>query len=415
MTTSPLPTAEFLYPKLEGPVRVVLLEKIDAAVARNFRFQGFEVVEDARGLTGSDLIELIREAHVVGIRSKSKVTREVLAACPKLLAIGCFCIGTNQVDLKAAAERGVVVFNSPFENTRSVAELIIAEVITLSRQLGDRNREMHQGGWHKVSAGCHEIRGKSLGIVGYGHIGSQLSVLAEAMGMRVYFYDVIRKMPLGNSVRLDSLPALLAVADFVTLHVPETPETVRMIGAAELALMKQGSYLLNASRGTVVDIDALAAALRSKHLAGAAVDVFPVEPAHNGEALFVSPLQNIPNVILTPHIGGSTEEAQINIGKDVEAKLIKFLKTGKTIGSVNFPEVGISGKPGQHRITNVHHNTPGVLKAINSLLSDFNVTSQVLQTAESLGYIIIDVDADVSDLRDKFAELKDSLRTRILW
>lgn len=412
---SPLPQAEFLFDKFYGKVKIVLMEKIDKEVATRLREQGFEVVEDHRGLTGQPLIDLIHDATCIGIRSKSKVTREVLDACPKLLAIGCFCIGTNQVDLKAASERGVVVFNSPFENTRSVAEMIIAEIITLARQMGDRNKELHAGNWFKVSAKCFEIRGKKLGIVGYGHIGSQLSVLAEAMGMHVYFYDVIRKMPLGNSTRLDTLNSLLTTCDFVTLHVPETPETIKMIGPAQLAIMKQGAYLLNASRGTVVDIEALAESLQSGHLAGAAIDVYPTEPSQNGEGLFVSPLSGLPNVLLTPHIGGSTEEAQANIGRDVEAKLIKFIKTGKTIGCVNFPEVAISGKPGFHRLTNIHVNQPGVLRAINTLLSEYNVSAQILKTTESLGYIVIDVDADVSDLRERLAEFPSSIRTRILW
>jgi D-3-phosphoglycerate dehydrogenase / 2-oxoglutarate reductase len=414
-TVSPLPNAQFLFK--DSDITVVLFEKIDHSVAEFFASHGFNVREVPKGLAGDELIEAIKDAQVIGIRSKTKMTEAVLRASSHLLAIGCFCIGTNQVDLQVAKELGIPVFNSPFENTRSVAELIIGEIIALSRFLCDRSKEMHDGQWAKTSVNCHEIRGKKLGIVGYGHIGSQLSVLAESMGMRVYFHDIERRMPLGNSVPCQSLDELLTTVDFVTLHVPATEETHNLMNAARINLMRRGSYLLNASRGSVVDLDALAEALRSGHLRGAAVDVFPVEPKFNCDD-FCTPIRGLPNVIMTPHTGGSTEEAQVGIGRDVSGKLLKFVKAGKTVGAVNFPNIAPPRSVPAHRITNVHANQPGFLKRINSVLAEFNVTQQILRTDGAIGYLLIDFDTadpDIANLRQHIASLDASLRTRLLW
>jgi len=355
--------------------------------------------------------------HVLGIRSKTHVTAEALKHARRLLTLGCFCIGTNQVDLGAANRGGVPVFNAPFSNTRSVAEMILAEIVMLARQLGDRVREVHTGKWRKVAAGCYEVRHKTLGIVGYGHIGRQIGVLAEALGMRVVFFDVQSKLPMGNNRSVESLGALLEQSDFVTLHVPETPQTKNMIGAAELAKMKQGSFLLNASRGTVVQIGALAEALRTKHLAGAAIDVYPEEPEANTDD-FGTELRDLPNVILTPHIGGSTMEAQEAIGREVATSLIKFVNSGATTGAVNFPQVEIAPLAGAHRILNAHRNVPGVLRDINRIVSDLeaNIRAQILATDPNIGYLIMDLDQDVSDrVREKIAALETNIRTRILY
>jgi D-3-phosphoglycerate dehydrogenase len=341
----------------------------------------------------------------------------VLAEAHNLLTIGCFCIGTNQVALRDANHRGVPVFNAPFSNTRSVAEMIIAEIIMLARQLGDRVREVHEGRWRKVATGCYEVRGKTLGIVGYGHIGSQVGVLAEALGMRVVFYDVMTKLPMGNNYACGSLGELLDQADFVTLHVPATPQTQWMIGPQELARMKKGAYLLNASRGTVVQIPALAAALRSGHLGGAAIDVFPEEPESNSDG-FKTELQGIPNVLLTPHIGGSTMEAQAAIGREVATSLLKFVNVGATTGAVNFPQVELAPARGTHRILNVHRNVPGVLRDVNKIVSDLNanIHSQLLATDAEIGYLIMDLDQDVSDaVSRRIAGLETNLRTRVLY
>ncbi|KAJ3198695.1 Phosphoglycerate dehydrogenase ser3 [Dinochytrium kinnereticum] len=325
----------------------------------------------AKALPEDQLKEKIKDVHAIGLRSKTQLTKEVLQEAKELLVIGCFCIGTNQVNLEYAASRGIAVFNSPFSNSRSVAELVIAEIIALSRQVTDRNAEMHAGSWNKVSLmNCHEIKGKTLGIIGYGHIGSQLSVLADSFGMAVIYYDVLQIMHLGTAKPTASLGDLLKQADIVSLHVPETPETKNMIGEREISQMKKGAYLINASRGTVVDIPALASALKSGHLAGAAVDVFPVEPFTNGKN-FSSELVGSPNTILTPHIGGSTEEAQSAIGVEVGSALLKFLKTGSTLGAVNFPEVDLrtsSSKKKLVRILNCHQNVPGVLKRSKSVI-----------------------------------------------
>ena len=403
------------FPK--NQIKVLLLEGISPTALEVFGAEDFRVEAIKTALTPDELARRIKDVHVLGIRSKTHVTAEVLAGARRLLTLGCFCIGTNQVDTAAANRRGIPVFNAPFSNTRSVAELMIAEIIGLSRQLGDRSREVHAGKWRKVAAGCFEIRGKVLGIVGYGHIGRQLGVLAEAMGMRVVFYDRSAKLPMGNNTAASSLDELLAEADFVSMHVPETPQTRDMIGAAALGRMKRGSYLLNASRGTVVVIPALAEALREGHLAGAAVDVYPEEPEGNGEG-FKTALQGLPNVILTPHVGGSTEEAQAAIGREVALSLTKFVNAGATTAAVNFPVIEPPVSPGTHRILNVHRNVPGVLRDINRIVSDLqaNIQAQILATDATIGYLLMDLDKDVSgDVQKAIAALETNIRTRILF
>ncbi len=418
MTQRAMPSANSpvtSFPKSE--IKVLLLENIHSSAHELFATEGFEVEAVTGALSDDELTRRIRDVHVLGIRSKTQVTARALDEARRLLTVGCFCIGTNQVALRHANSRGAPVFNAPFSNTRSVAELTIGEIVMLSRQLGDRSREVHAGQWRKVATDCHEIRGKTLGIVGYGHIGRQLGVLAEGFGMRVVFFDIQSKLPMGNNRGAASLDDLLGQADFVSLHVPATKQTEKMIGPAELAKMRRGSYLMNASRGTVVDIDALAVALREKRLAGAAIDVFPQEPEANGEG-FESPLRGIPNVILTPHIGGSTEEAQESIGREVATSLVKFVNSGATTGAVNFPNVELPLAPGAHRILNVHRNVPGVLRDINKTVSDLNanIRSQVLSTDSDIGYLIMDIDQDVSDdVRQGIASLGTSIKTRILY
>ncbi|MFO0615331.1 MAG: phosphoglycerate dehydrogenase [Polyangiaceae bacterium] len=398
------------------PYRALLLEGIHPGARDALAAEGLEVTLLPSSPPKAELLELVKTVDVLGIRSKTQITAEVLAAAPDLLTIGCFCIGTNQVDLDVANKRGVPVFNAPLSNTRSVAELMIAEIIVLSRQLGDRSREVHEGIWNKNAKGCHEIRGKNLGIIGYGHIGRQVGVLAEAMGMRVTFYDVASRLPMGNNRPAHDMDQLLSESDFVTLHVPETRETKNMIGAAQIARMRKGAYLLNASRGTVVVIEELASALRSGHLAGAAVDVYPEEPEANGNG-FESELRGLPNVILSPHIGGSTMEAQEAIGKEVSTSLAKFVSRGVTTSAVNFPEVERPLVAGKHRILNVHRNVPGVLRDINRIVSDShaNIHAQVLATDQHIGYLVMDLDQDVSEeVCAKVGQLETSLRTRIL-
>lgn len=366
--------------------------------------------------SAADLKKLLPDYDLLGIRSKTELTKDLLESAPNLLAVGCFCIGTNQVDLAAAKAKGAPVFNAPHSNTRSVAELVIAELVMLARQLGDRNTLSHQGGWMKSADGAREIRGKVLGIVGYGHIGSQVSVMAESMGLRVCFYDTVKKLPLGNARACSSLDELLGSSDFVTLHVPETRQTKDMIGAKQLKKMKKGSYLLNLSRGTVVVIDDLVAAIQEKHIAGCALDVFPIEPASNKEK-FLSPLQNLPNTILTPHIGGSTEEAQLAIGAEVAESFLRFIRAGTTAGAVNFPHVELAMSPGAHRIMNVHKNEPGVLGEINSLVSKYgaNILGQQLSTDSKIGYMVMDVEkAEAEKLADEIGKLSRSIRTRVV-
>jgi D-3-phosphoglycerate dehydrogenase len=398
-------------------IKVLLLENVHPSALEAFGAYGFDVEQRAGALKEEELVEAVRGVHLLGIRSKTRVTPRVLAAGDQLLSVGCFCIGVNQVDLDAANRSGVPVFNAPFSNTRSVAELIIGEIIALARRLGDRSREVHAGQWSKAAVACYEVRGKTLGIVGYGHIGQQLGVLAEAMGMRVAFYDVGAKLPMGNNRAVHSLDALLGEADFVSLHVPETPATKDMIGAAEIRKMRPGSYLLNASRGSVVVIADLARALVDKHLAGAAVDVYPEEPETNSKG-FHSELQGLDNVILTPHVGGSTEEAQEAIGREVSKTLTTFVTTGATRGSVNFPQVELPPYRGAHRILNVHKNVPGVLRDVNSIVSDLhaNIESQVLSTDPNIGYLIMDLSKDVSaDVSAAVAALPTNIRTRVLY
>ncbi|KAI8341997.1 hypothetical protein BC941DRAFT_415064, partial [Chlamydoabsidia padenii] len=392
--TQPKPKA--LRPFNSSEVKILLLENINETAVKAFIKEGYQVETFTKALGGDELIEKIRDAHVIGIRSKTKLTKEVLEQAKNLLVIGCFCIGTNQVDLQAAAKSGIAVFNSPFSNSRSVAELVIGEVITLARQLGDRNIEMHQGIWNKVSKNCYEIRGKILGIVGYGHIGAQLSVLAESMGMTVYFYDVLQIMPLGTAKQTDSLEELLSIADFVTLHVPELEETKNMIGEREIiGYMKKGAFLLNNARGTVVQIPALVKALNSGHLAGAAIDVYPKEPAANGPHFTDYPdLLACQNLIMTPHIGGSTEEAQRMIGIEVSNALVKFINEGTSIGAVNFPQIDLreirEDDADTVRVLYIHQNIP-VLLGINEIFADHNVEKQYSDSKGDIAYVMADI------------------------
>ena len=403
------------FPKSE--IKILLLENVHPVANEAFAAEGFHVETVKGALPEAELAERVRDVHVLGIRSKTQITPKVLDEARRLLTVGAFCIGTNQIALAHANKRGVPVFNAPFSNTRSVAELILAEIVMLSRHLGDRSREVHEGKWTKVAVGSHEVRGHTIGIVGYGHIGSQVGVLAEAFGMRVVFYDIVAKLPMGNNRPMTKLEDVLAESDFVTLHVPETPQTKNLIGHAELAHMKKGACLLNASRGTVVVIEALAEAIRSGHVGGAAVDVYPEEPESNSDG-FASALRGLPNVILTPHIGGSTEEAQEAIGREVSAALIKYINNGATTGAVNFPQVELPLARDAHRILNVHKNVPGVLRDINKIVSDCNanIRAQLLSTDPDIGYLIMDLDQDVSqDVKRAVAALPTSIKTRILF
>ena len=398
-------------------IEVLLLENVHATAHEIIGAEGFRIEAVSSALGEDELAEKLRSVHVLGIRSKTRVTERALEEAKRLLTIGCFCIGTNQVDLAAANRRGIPVFNAPFSNTRSVAELIVAEIIALARQLGDRSREMHEGRWRKAAAGAFEVRGKTLGIVGYGHIGSQVGVLAESLGMRVLYYDTTAKLPMGNNTPVASLTELLGAADFVTLHVPDTQQTRGMMGAPELAKMRQGSYLLNASRGSVVVLPALAEAVKGGHLAGAAVDVYPEEPESNTDS-FATPLRGLRNVLLTPHVAGSTSEAQAAIGREVGARLVKFVNAGATTGAVNFPQLELQPVKGTHRILNAHRNVPGVLRDINRIVSELgaNIHSQILSTDPEVGYLIMDLDQDVSrEVKNSVAGLPTSIKTRILY
>ena len=399
-------------------IRFLLLEGIHPSAIAVLKAAGYTNIESLPGaLPDEALANKIASAHFVGIRSRTQLTAEMLSHAGKLVAIGCFCIGTNQVDLQAALERGIAVFNAPFSNTRSVAELVLAEAIMLMRGVAAKNAAAHRGDWLKSADHAYEIRGKTLGIVGYGAIGTQLSVLAEGLGMEVIFYDVASKLPMGTARQVAQLPELLAQADVVTLHVPETAATRWMIGAGQIGAMKRDGVLINASRGTVVDIDALAQALRDKQLLGAAIDVFPEEPRNNRD-VFESPLRGLDNVILTPHVGGSTVEAQENIGVEVAEKLVKYSDNGTSTSSVNFPEVALPAHPGKHRLLHIHRNVPGVLARINQVFSDnhINIAAQYLQTREALGYVVIDIDAAHSDVAlAKLAEVPGTLRSRVLF
>ena len=406
------------YPRQD--IRVLLLEGVSRSAVETFRAAGYSQIDfHEKSLPEAELKQRIAEAHLIGIRSRTQLTGEVLDHAKRLISIGCFCIGTNQVDLVAAKALGIPVFNAPYSNTRSVAELVIAEAILLMRRIPQKNAECHRGGWSKSAAGSFEVRGKVLGIVGYGHIGTQTGVLAESLGMQVIYHDVETKLTLGNARAAGGLGDLLERSDIVTLHVPETAQTQNMIGAAELARMKAGAVLINASRGTVVDIDALAASLRSGHLAGAAVDVFPIEPKGNDDA-FVSPLIGMDNVILTPHVGGSTLEAQDNIGIEVAAKLVRYSDNGSTLSAVNFPEVTLPEHAGSHRILHIHRNVPGVLSKINDIFGErgINIDGQFLRTDPNVGYVVIDVaadDAQASELRTALSAIPGTLRTRVLY
>lgn len=405
------------------PKKILLLEAIHPGAKLMLEKEGYNVDLLSHSPEGDELDKLLAEASIVGIRSKTRLTGKILEKHRHIELIGCFCIGTDQVDTKRANSLGIPVFNAPHSNTRSVAELVLAEIVVLSRQLGDRNSNAHQGVWMKSAEGSREVRGKTLGLVGYGHIGSQVSVLAEAFGMRVLFYDVIKKLPLGNSQRQDSLDEILKNSDFVSLHVPDTPQTRGMIGARELALMKKGAYLINASRGSVVDIEALSAKIKSGTLGGAAIDVFPDEPASNKQK-FTSPLQGLPNVVLTPHIGGSTIEAQESIGLEVAQSFINFLSRATTSGAVNFPQIDLAmiqteetRKAARRRILNVHRNVPGVLGEINSIVSELgaNIQAQGLATDAQIGYLVMDVEeVEGSELCKRIQVLDTSLRTRLL-
>ncbi|VTT28762.1 D-3-phosphoglycerate dehydrogenase [Klebsiella pneumoniae] len=402
-------------------IKFLLVEGVHQSAIDNLRSAGYTNIEFHKGALDSEALkESIRDAHFIGIRSRTNLTEEIFAAADKLVAVGCFCIGTNQVDLHAAAIRGIPVFNAPFSNTRSVAELVIGELLLMLRGVPAANAKAHRGVWHKLAVGSFEARGKKLGIIGYGHIGMQLGVLAESLGMHVFFYDIESKLPLGNATQVQHLSDLLNMSDVVSLHVPETPSTQNMMGAEELALMKPGALLINASRGTVVDIPALCEVLASKHLAGAAIDVFPEEPATNSDP-FLSPLCEFDNVILTPHIGGSTQEAQENIGIEVAGKLAKYSDNGSTLSAVNFPEASLPMHGANaSRLMHIHENRPGVLTAINLIFADqgINISAQYLQTTPQMGYVVIDVDAS-QDEADKALQLMKAIpgtiRARLLY
>ena len=423
------------YPK--DKIRVVLLENIHPRAEDMLAAEGFKVDRLKGALEGDKLIDVIREAHAVGIRSGSQVRPQVLKACPRLLTVGCFCIGTNQVDLREACLAGVPVFNSPFSNTRSVAELTIAEIIALHRRMIDKSVQMHAGGWDKSATGSHEVRGRTLGIIGYGRIGSQLSIMAEAMGMRVVFFDILSVLPLGNARPCRTLDDLLAASDVVSLHVPATRQTERMIGAKQIERMRDGAYLINNARGSVVDIPALAAALRAGKLAGAALDVFPHEPATAGDR-FESEIRGLDNVILTPHVGGSTEEAQEAIAEDVAAKLIKFINNGSTTTAVNVPQVELPEQwtapsididvedvlresdriKRRHRILHFHRNVPGVLSKMHGVIAELgaNIAAEYLQTNNDIGYVVLDVDpTDAEPIMDRLRGVPETIKVRMLW
>ncbi len=402
----------------KSKIKFLLLEGVHPSARATLQQSGYSNIEEhKKALPLEELKVAIANTHFVGIRSRTQLTQEVFDAAKKLVAVGCFCIGSNQVELDAATRRGITVFNAPFSNTRSVAELVLAEAILLLRGVPSKNAAAHRGEWQKTAANAFEIRGKKLGIIGYGNIGMQLGVIAEGLGMQVQFYDTSNKLPLGNARQVPSLNQLLASSDVVSLHVPESPATQNLIGAAQLAQMPAGSILINASRGTVVDIDALADALQSGALGGAGIDVFPVEPRSNDDE-FMSPLRRFDNTFLTPHIGGSTIEAQENIGMEVAEKLARYSDTGTTTSSLNFPEVALPEHAGSHRLLHIHRNVPGVLSAINSVFSEnrINVSAQFLQTNDQVGYVVIDIDAEYSDMALKeLGAIDGTIRSRVLF
>ena len=398
-------------------IKILLLEGLHPSSLEVLENAGYSNIECLKtSLPEDELIEKIKDVHFIGIRSRSELNENVLAAANKLVAIGCFCIGTNQVNLAAAEKRGIPVFNAPFSNTRSVAELVLGEILLLLRGIPEKSAKAHRGEWQKSAIGSFEARGKQLGIIGYGHIGTQLGILAENLGMRVRFYDIEDKLPLGNASQMAKMDDLLTTSDIITLHVPETPQTKYMFKAAEMAKMKKGAILINASRGTVVNIDDLADALNQKHLSGAAIDVFPLEPKSNSEE-FISPLRGIDNVILTPHVGGSTQEAQANIGIEVAGKLAKYSDNGSTLSAVNFPEVSLPQHTGTSRLLHIHVNQPGIMNKINMAFAEkeINISAQYLQTTADIGYVVMEVDAkDADSAIDELNKIEGTIRTRAL-
>jgi D-3-phosphoglycerate dehydrogenase len=404
------------YPKEK--INVLLLENISDLAVKNFQKNGYTQVQRlSKALPEAELIEAVKNVHILGIRSKTQITPSVLKAASRLQTIGCFCIGTNQVDLNTATDNGIAVFNAPYSNTRSVAELVIGAAIMLIRRIPDKSTAAHKGNWLKEAKGSYELRGKTLGIIGYGNIGSQVSVLAEALGMKVIYYDVETKLPLGNAMDMKTLKDVMSHADILTLHVPDTAQTKNLINRKNLKYCKDGAIIINYARGEVIDLDALALSIETGQIAGAAIDVFPVEPEKNGD-LFQSPLQGLPNVILTPHIGGSTEEAQQNIGEYVSNKLLHYLEKGVTIGSVTVPELSLPPQEGAHRILHIHKNVPGVLSQINTQLSKnkINIVGQYLKTNESIGYVVVDVDKRISNQASQLLkEVPNTIKVRLLY
>lgn len=404
------------YPKEK--INILLLENISDKAVKFFQDAGYANVKKIGGaLSEDDLVRAVKDVHLLGIRSKTQITARVLEAAKKLQAIGCFCIGVNQVDLKSATQHGVTVFNAPYSNTRSVAELVIGLSVMLIRRIPDKNKAAHNGVWLKEAKGSYELRGKTFGIIGYGNIGTQVSIMAEALGMKVIYYDVVTKLPLGNASARKTLKEVVSQADIVSLHVPETNATKNLINKNVLKSFKKGSILINYARGEVVDLDALSKSITDGQIAGAAIDVFPWEPEKNGDK-FTSPLQNLPNVILTPHIGGSTEEAQENIGEDVSNKLFRFLEMGATTGSHTVPSLSLPPQEGTHRILHVHKNVPGVLSAINTQLSknNINILAQYLKTNDEIGYVVLDIDRKLSETAFRLLkEVKDTIKVRLLY
>jgi D-3-phosphoglycerate dehydrogenase len=404
------------YPK--DKIKVLFLENISEKAVQYFKHQGYTDVKKVTGaLSEEELVKIIKDVHILGIRSKTFISKKVLDSAKKLQAIGCFCIGTNQVDMKACKQKGIAVFNAPYSNTRSVAELVIGSSIMLIRKIMDKNKAAHEGIWNKEAKGSFELRGKTMGIIGYGNIGTQTGIMAEAMGMKVKFYDVETKLPLGNAIAVKSIKELVSSADIISLHVPETSQTKNLISKEVIKLIKPGAILINYARGEVVDLDSLAVALKNKQLSGAAIDVYPWEPEKNGDQ-FKTPLQGLSNVILTPHIGGSTEEAQENIGEDVSIKLYQYLERGVSNGSLSIPAISLPPVDGAHRILHIHNNVPGVLSAINTVMSKnkINIVGQYLKTNEEIGYVVLDVDSKLSKKAiELLREVKETNRVRMLY
>ena len=404
------------YPK--DKIKVLFLENISEKAVQYFKHQGYTDIKKVAGaLSEEELIKAIKDVHILGIRSKTFISKKVLDSAKKLQAIGCFCIGTNQVDMKACKQKGVAVFNAPYSNTRSVAELVIGSSIMLIRKIMDKNKSAHEGIWNKEAKGSFELRGKTIGLIGYGNIGMQTSIMAEAMGMQVKFYDVETKLPLGNAIAVKSIKELVSTSDIISLHVPETSQTKNLISKDVIKQIKQGAILINYARGEVVDLDALALAIKNKQISGAAIDVFPLEPEKNGDP-FETPLQGLSNVILTPHIGGSTEEAQENIGEDVSIKLYQYLERGVSNGSHSIPAISLPPVDGAHRILHIHNNVPGVLSAINTVMSKnkINIVGQYLKTNDEIGYVVLDVDSKLSKQAiDLLRDVKETIRVRLLY